>query len=113
MHRDIWRAEKLDRVQQPKEALALRARIYHLLKPLVSDWEFEDKGMAMAGYVAGLLREGKRDEARKVANESVTVLTNAKRYNSVYYILRPLHEVGMGEAEARQFFDTDVLKRRW
>jgi hypothetical protein len=65
LYRDMKLAEKLDSVRQPKEAMALRARIYPLLKPRETDRTFEEKGEMMAAYVADLLRAGKRDEARK------------------------------------------------
>src|SRR5262249_13695015 len=74
LYRDMLLVDKLESVRRPKEAMALRARIFPVLKPRVSDRVLEEKGSLMAAYVADLLREGKRDEARKAANESVAAL---------------------------------------
>lgn len=110
LFRDMKLIEKLDSVRQREAAMALRARIYPLLKPRETDRTFEEKGEVMAAYMADLLRAGKRDEARKVANESVAALVSAKQYYRVTYFVHALHRAGMSETEVRQFFDMDVFK---
>ncbi len=108
LFRDMKLTQKLDEIRQHEQAVALRSRLFPLAgKAAKRDaWE---AGELIESHVSDLVRSGKGDEARPLANRYIADLPAAQREIHIGQFIYNLHAAGLKIGDVRKFFDEDVL----